>query len=316
MNIFRHNLGYKLMALAIAVVLVVYVKGERNPQSSKSFTVPLEVQHVADGYAAEPQVREVIVKIQGPRTVVEGLGRADVVASVDVVGSGTDGKSIVNAKVEPKVSETEGDLRVTVEPAMVRVKLEPLGDKRLPVEIRYPSVPPLGFAYSNPVINPDSVSISGKVSDVTRVRKIILTLPSRVSGESIEGSFPVAAVDSRGVQVSGVKLDIDKVSLRLDLVEVPATKRVIVSPDISGTPAFPAKVSQVVVTPSLITLRGRPDALADVTTIDTDRISIDGATDTITRDAGLKLPDGVTVSGQKTVRVEVKISKTQLGEKF
>ena len=61
----RHNFGYKLMALAVAFALWSYVNTERNPQARRTFTVPIEVAHVADGYAAEPDVRDANVTVQG-----------------------------------------------------------------------------------------------------------------------------------------------------------------------------------------------------------------------------------------------------------
>jgi len=304
----RHNFGYKLMALAVAFALWSYVNAERNPQARKTFTVPIEVVHVANGYAAEPDVRDANVTVQGTKATVEAINREDVVATIDVAGMNRRNTTYAAVKVEPRIKETEGDLDMSVSPKTVGVHMEALGDQRLPVEVRFPSVPPLGYAYSNPIITPAGVSISGRVSEVARVKRVILTLPSRMSGKSIDGTFPVAALDAKGAVVTGVRLDASQVRLKLALVEVPATKRVIVSPDVTGSPAVPGKVTRVDAEPSLVTLQGKPAVLAAISTIDTDPVNIDGVAITTTYEVGLRLPRDVTTTDGNKVRVTVRIS--------
>ena len=305
----RHNFGYKLMALAVAVVLWSYVNGERNPQTERTFAVPVKALNVAQGFQAEPEVSEVTVKVKGPKLAVEAVGREDLTAFVDVgkPGDKTDGQ-VVTAKVMPSVSQTEGEITVTVVPNSIRVRLDKLSGQRRPVEVRFPTVPPLGYAYSNPTIAPSSVSIEGKDSDVARVRHVILTLPSRADGKPVDDSFPVTPLDANGAVVGGVRLDPDTVRLKLEMVEAPAAKRVIVSPDVTGSPAAPAKVTGVDVEPSLVTLQGKPAALTQITTVDTEPISIQGEATTITREVGLRLPPGVNAADANRVRVTVRIS--------
>jgi YbbR domain-containing protein len=307
----RHNLGYKLMALAVALTLWFYVNSERNPQARKSFTVPIQMEHLADGYVAEPAVRDAIVMVEGLKSTVDAVGREHIGASVDLTGVNGNELTEKIIRIEPRLRESQGDVRLSVEPRTVKVRVEALGDKRLPVEVRFPAVPPLGYAYGNPEITPASVSLSGKVSEVARARKVILTLPSRVSNGPIDDSFEVIPVDSKGVPVTSVEMDAEKVRLKLELVEVPATKSVIVSPDVIGSPAFPARVSKISVTPSLVILQGRPAALTSVSTIDTDRISIEGATETVTREVDLHVPPGVKIAGGGRVKVKIHITSPE-----
>ena len=258
----RHNLFYKPLAVGVAIGLWTYVNSEQNPHARKTITTPLKVRNLAKGYAAEPAAREVNVTIEGLKALVDGVRKEDVTAWVDLSGMKTD-KSVMSATSEVKTRVAgvpQDDLNLIVSPKSVRVRVEALSGKRLPVEVKFLAAPPLGYAYSDPVITPASVGVSGKISEVLKVRRVMLPLMGANPNRPIDGRFSVVPVDAKGSVVSGVTLDVDKVRLRLGFVEVPATKAVIVSQNIVGQPRFPARVTGVSIVPSSITLEGRPSA--------------------------------------------------------
>ncbi len=137
---------------------------------------------------------------------------------------------------------------------------------------------------------------------------MIVSLADDAPNGPIDDYFDLKALDSRGNPVSGVELEPNRVRLKLQLVEVPATKAVIVSSNVTGEPKYPARVTRIAVTPSSVILQGKPSALMGVSTIMTDRISIEGEDSTISRDVALRPPPGVEVVGRETVRVTVYVS--------
>jgi YbbR domain-containing protein len=161
------------------------------------------------------------------------------------------------------------------------------------------------------VMSPPTVRVSGKSSQVEQVKRVVLTLPESATAGAVDDYFTVTALDSKGTSVDGVSLDHERVHLKMDLTEVPATKAVLVSPNVAGEPRYPARVTRVAVSPSSVTLQGKPSALVGVSTLTTDRIPVDDATATIVKDVGLRLPPGVEVAGRDTVRVTVYIAATQ-----
>ena len=76
----RHNWSYKLLALIVSLTLWYYVNSERDPQSVKTFTVPIEVHNVANGMVAESRTPEAKVSVTGLKSVVDSIVRDDVVA--------------------------------------------------------------------------------------------------------------------------------------------------------------------------------------------------------------------------------------------
>ncbi|MHB9037515.1 MAG: CdaR family protein [Armatimonadota bacterium] len=303
----RHNLFYKLLAFGVAVGLWMYVNAEQHPQTRKSYTTPLMVNNVAKGYVAEMPQDEATITISGLKSIIDSIQRVTAVVDLDGATSrrGSLEKTVtVHANVFGLEPKELNDLGIVVNPKTVKVHVEALSGKRLPVEVKFPSAP-LGYSYSNPELTPGTVSVSGKSTEVSQVKRIVLALPDRIPDGSIDDYFEVTPLDSSGNVVEDVTLSPEKVRLMLELVEVPATKTVIVSPNVVGDPKFPAKVSKVTVTPASVTLEGRPGALIGVSTITTDRVSIEGANDTVTRDVDMRLPPGAKASGRASVRVTV-----------
>jgi len=307
----RNNLFYKLLALAIATFLWAYVNAERNPLATKTISVPLQIRNLARGCAAEPSVSEVNVTISGSKSSVDAVRAGDVAAWIDLSRlHPTRGVAVSRAKVMVRVAGAdENRLKVTAKPSAISVRVEEIRSKRLPVELRLVSAPPIGYAFGEPQLQPAFVEVSGKASDVARVRRVILPLIYGTSGKPIEGDFEIIPVDQNGNKVEGISLDVDKVRLTLGVVEVPATKTVIVSENIVGRPKYPAKVARVSIVPPSVTLEGKPKILMGISTVETEEVSIEGATSSVTKQVALRIPPGTRVLGPSRVQVTVTIEQ-------
>lgn len=315
----RNNLFYKLLALGVAVGLWTYVNSEQNPRARRAITVPIELRNLAKGYTSDPNTREATVTIEGLKTVVDSVRREDVNAWIDLGGLRLGaGISTGKFKVRSSVSGVSAnDLNISVKPEFVKVRVEALSRKRLPVEVKFLAAPPLGYAYADPQITPASVGISGKVSQVSKVTRVMLPLTGATPNQPIDGYFNVVPVDAKGNVVQEVKLDRDKVRLKLGFIEVPATKAVIVSHNIIGQPEYPFTIVKVSIMPASVTLEGKPSVLMPISTVTTEAVSVQDATETITREVGLRIPAGVRVVGNSKVLVTVYLSKkeTDTGKK-
>jgi YbbR domain-containing protein len=310
----RRNLFWKLFALAVSIGLWSYVNAERNPQSRKSFAMPVEARDLARGYIAEfPDVQEAAVTIAGPQQVVDTIRKEDVSAWVNVPKQGVaDGSVEELTQVFARVSGVgQDELDITVAPAKIRIRTEAVRWKRLPVEVKFLTPPPLGYSYSEPQLEPSSIAVSGKTSAVSRVTKVVIGVSGERGSRLIDEDFRVLPVDAKGTVVSGVDLDEDTVHLRLRFVEAPATKVVIVSPTLAGQPKHPAVVSRVTVSPSTVTLEGRPAVLMGLSTVSTVPVQIADVDSSVTKDVGLRVPSSVRLLGRRSVRVTVHVTSPE-----
>jgi len=307
----RNNWQYKFLSVVIALILMFYVNSERNPQSRKPVRVTVQAVNPARGYTVEVEPRRVSVSVQGLKSAVDSIGEEEIQALVDLSKLRADRgviEKVLPIQIQtPRMSDDE-DLSFTPEPREVKITMEALSEKRLPVDVDFATEPPVGYSYTNPVLTPASVSLSGKITQIAKVKRAVVTLEGDSNKGATEGYYEVSPVDAKGNEVQGIDINPQKVHLKLDMVEVPATKAVIISPAFSGEPKFPAKVTRYAVNPSSVTLEGKPSVLAGISTISTDKIQIDGADSTVSHEVALRVPSGVKVVGDDTVKITVYIS--------
>ncbi len=268
----RHNWRYKALAVLVALILWFYANLQRNPQSHQTFAVPVRVVSVAPGRAAELLTPKVVVTIEGLKTVVDTVSRDDIEASIDLGALQMDRKIVkTNVPVTVRVPHSvESDLNVSVKPDNAAVQVEAVEARRMPVEVRFTSQPPLGYSYSSPMLTPGAVDVSGRVSQLAKVSKAILEVSEDAVGSSTEDYYEVTAVDAKGNAVAEVKVRPAKVKAKLEMVEAPATRAAMVSPVFEGEPKFPLRVIRYTVNPSSVTLEGKPSTLSAIGAVETE----------------------------------------------
>lgn len=305
----RHNWKYKLLALMVALILWTYVNAERNPQSRQTFRIPVEIIEVSKGHVAQLGVSKVSVTVAGLKTAVDSVTKEDIEAFVNL-RSLPQGRNVAEAQLPVQLRlprAIAADLDVTATPRTLHVRMEALGEKRIPVKVGFMADPPPGFSYGTPIVTPNTIVASGRVTQLSRINSASITLSSDLASAANGDYCDVSALDKDGNVVGDVTVRPERVRVKLDMVEMPATKTVIISPVFSGVPKFPARVQKYTVIPSSVTLEGKPSRLASVSAITTDTISLEGAESTIVRDISLEIPYGTKPIGSRTVRVTVYI---------
>jgi len=264
--------------------------------------------NLSKGYVADLSVQDATVQIEGYKAVVDQIRQNDISAWVDLDTITPSNGPVVKTKtLNVRVSGIpQEDISATILPKKVQVTVKMIG-KKLPVEVKFLSAPPLGYTYGDPDVNPASTSISGKNDYVLKVKKVVLTLPQNTSSNSVDAEFPLVPMDSNGNEVRGVSLNPPYVRLRLGLREVPSSKEVVISCKLQGKLKSPAQYKNVTVKPSSVVLEGRGNILSDISMIETAPINVDGLDKTVTRQVDLNIPNGTKIKGPNTVSVTIEI---------
>lgn len=134
-GVLRKNLGLKLLALGIAVVMWWLVAGESKIQVG--FIIPLEIRNVPQGMAIANKVqRDVEVRLTGPPSLLGNLPPSEVSAAVDLSDARPGRMSVpldpVSVRVPPGIKVQR------VYPSVIDVDLQRLERRELPVEVRLP----------------------------------------------------------------------------------------------------------------------------------------------------------------------------------
>ncbi|MFH0751939.1 MAG: CdaR family protein [Chloroflexota bacterium] len=191
-------------------------------------------------------------------------------------------------------------------PSRVAVRLDPLVTREVPVMVDLGTVPP-GLDVRRPVVSQDPVTVSGPDSAVRSVAAALARVRLDPSGIDVNETVGLLPVDARGEVVSGADIQPSVVRVTIQIGSRLSTKTLPVSPVVAGTPSSAVEIASVEVQPALVTVEGEADALAGLTSIDTRRVTITGATADVETIVGLELPDGVAALGVDQVRVTITI---------
>jgi len=190
---------------------------------------------------------------------------------------------------------TDGVSVLSVTPGTVRVQLDQLEAKEVPVEVSYGEVP-AALEIGDPSVSVERVQVRGPASLVTLVDRAIARVRIDPSGIDVSRQVSLEAVDVRGQPVASVDISPEEVSVEIDVNPVETTRTVPVRPQVGGTPAPGFALVSLGVDPAVVTLRGLPEVLAETDEVLTEPISIADLSSDQTFTAALTLPEGTRMA--------------------
>lgn len=194
------NFHIKAVSLLFAALLWFHVVA--RGKSEVNFVVPLELRDIPAGMVVVGDVPGYVdVRMQGPEAIIRNLAPGEVSVALSVADSKEGATSFY---LGPSNVKAPGNITVTtVSPVEVRIKLDELGEKTLPVTPVLSGNPAPGYHLAKVEVTPDKVSVEGPKSHLARLKGLD-TQPVDVSGESesIERVIPLELPTIRGVRLS------------------------------------------------------------------------------------------------------------------
>ena len=291
------NFGLKVLALIIAVGL--WIAGHRDIE--RAIEVPVQFRNIpADLMLLDNRIDYVVLRFNGPRTLVSTLDPDDLKLSLDLTGAKPGAVSYPLGPGSFNIPRGVTVARIT--PPVVHLRLEPVVRRTLPVVVKLTGKPGAGYRIGQVTTEPANVSVAGPADEVRR-----LTVVETVPVDLDEGR----AVVKRKVRLSadGKPLSFapEQVEITVALEEEESSRDFAVAvkaKDFSGA---------YTVTPSAVSLRlSGAKSLLDKLELKGDEVflSLKGLP------AGdynlplmMELPSGVRVIEQKPQRFRVRITK-------
>ena len=297
----------KVVSVLLAVLLWVYVAGVRGPETSKSVEAQLVAINIPQGYVLSAPLPSVTVSLRGPMNTLWNMTSQYVTPTVDLRGR-TEGAFI--ASVQAQVVGLSGVTVESIAPKDVNVMLERLETVSIPVHIEVSGSLPSSVVLGTLRVEPESVEVSGPTSLVSQVKEAALVVALDKLGTISGGNFTVAAditpYDAVGNVVQGVLVSPHSGVAVLPVLDSSVWKTVPVVPIVSGYPARGYAVSGASCTPAVAMITGSADVLSRIQSLSTMNIDVSGASSTVSKQADLVLPQGVTLmNGSKAVSCRV-----------
>lgn len=190
------------------------------------------------------------------------------------------------------------------EPGRVVVDLDEVVTRVVPIDVDRGIVPP-GLDVREAVLSTTEAVVRGPASVVRRIVAVVARVRIEPSGLDVNRDVELIPVDSLDAALSPVDVEPATVRVRIAVFTDRETRSLPVNPVVVGTPAAGWEVASIVVEPSVVTVEGDADELAPLVRLDTESVSIAGASSEVSVDVGFDLPDGVLPLGAERATITV-----------
>ena len=307
--IFR-NWPLKLAAIVLATMLYVGLVLSQSAQT-RSVNIPIEARGLpSDAVLLNdlPFVTEVSY-VAAPGVAVSS---ETFVAWVDLSGVDADGGPVF---VDVVVDSIDPQVRVLSRaPPAVRVDLDPVRSKVVPVVVDVSDVPP-DLQTDEPVVGAETVTVRGPASIVDRVVVAQAVVTVDATALDVDRDVALVPLDGANEKVSGVDVQPETVRVTIHVFKDVASRSLPVTVPLAGSPPPGFVVGAITTDPVVVAVGGEAADLSPLQFVQTEPVSVTNETSDIVATVALDLPAGVVALGISRVEVRVPIrpvSETRL----
>lgn len=305
----RNTPGLLMLSALLGISLWVFVTEEENPTRVDDLGTVVLVQafNVETDLALANQLPAVQLTLAAPEERWDEIaaGLASFTAFVNLDGI-TEREQEVRVQVD--IEGVRGVRVVEVFPERVTVNLEDLTSAEVPVRVRPVGPLPLGYEQGDTSADLPSVTVTGPESLVSRVSDAVADV--NITGLTL-GIQPTVTLIPRGVgggEIRGVTLEPATARVGVEIRQSTLVRTLPLQVDVEGAPAPGYHVTNVVVSPSTVTVEGTLEALQQLTTIELGSVDVTAAQIDVTRALPVDLPQGISVAENRSITVVVQIA--------
>ncbi|HEY3780138.1 MAG TPA: CdaR family protein [Fimbriimonadaceae bacterium] len=281
MNFLRKNLGLKLMALIISLVVWTYVESQVLIQDHVQ--VPFDVDPTGLPLdLTATVVGRTTVQAKGPPDIIKDIGKnmapdlsAGKLLLIVDLSRAVPGLNTYSAVFDHRRLPYEG---VTWDSPQVIVKVEEKQHKGpLPIEVDALTVPgTLALDRQATTITPSKARISGRAVDVNKVTHLVaqLQIQSNIDPNRVFHNVVVQARDAAGQDVDHVEIDPSTVDVHPVLIEASGKRDVLISVPTHGELPPGLELSSYSYKPSHTLVSGQSEDLVSIEKLDTTPINL------------------------------------------
>ena len=306
-NAVRRTPGLLLLSIALGIAIWFFVTEEENPTLSGLFASPIEVVAVNVGreVAVANALPSASIRIAAPEDRWDSLTSANFRAIVDLNGLNAREQTV---PVRVEVNDARGVRVVSVDPPEIRVNLEQIVTRDVPVDARIVGALPRGFATGEAVPDPASVEVSGPESLVDLV--VSAGADINVTGLTlgISQSLRLVARGAGGGEIRGVTIVPPNVRIEVAIEQTVLTRTVPLDVQLLGQPAPGYRVEGVQIQPGVFVVEGSFEVLQTIDGLSLGQVLLDGARANLSVARSPRLPPGVSAVSAEDVDVIVSIA--------
>jgi YbbR domain-containing protein len=241
-----HTQNLLLMAVSVGLAVLLWFLVSEEERSEIILSTPLEYRGLPKGFEILSDgglLTTVNVWVRGTTATIKNLQPHEVRAWVDLAGAGPGDRILELSSANVQVPYDFAVLRIS--PSQIRLRIEQIVTRRVPVMPQLEGKPPDGYALVGTFVTPPEVEIVGPKSAVDAIKRVIT---DSIDLSTIKSEF--SSKVNAGVENSAVRLGKTKevvVSLRVsEIKDILTLRRVALSIEGSkGIVRFTPKVVRV-----------------------------------------------------------------------
>jgi YbbR domain-containing protein len=302
-----------VLALILAVLVWIIANQEEDPTITDTYATALPIVRVNEPLNAiiyGQSASTVRATLRAPRSLWGQLSPDLFKAEIDL-GSQPYGQLTLPVQVHVMNRAIEV---VSTDPATVDLHIEPSTEQSIPVRITTTGDPALGYAAGLINAKPNQIAVRGPASFVAIVSTVGGTISLQGARQSVDQTVRLNALDKDGNPVGFVTLSPETVQVHVDIEHLGGFRDLAVKVIVRGQVAPGYRISNVTVTPPIVTVFGSTQAIdASPGYLETVPISVTNAQGDVVERAPLNVPGGLSLLGDPAVQVNVQVEAIQGG---
>ncbi len=172
-KLFLQDWGLKLLALAITLALWLGVTGQNKPVTLRVTGVQLNFLQPNGMEISNDPPSTVDVVLTGSKDKLDRIGPRDLIANVDLSDQRA-GERVIKLTLDRVKVELQEDVKIqSFHPASVPIRLEPVVELPVDVEVKFEGKLPEGYEVIGVNVSPAKVRLRGPADRVNALHKVI-----------------------------------------------------------------------------------------------------------------------------------------------
>ncbi len=312
MNLVNARLG---LAVLMSGIFWIGVTLDGNPTTTVTIpgNIAVDPVGIADDLVLIGDLQPISVAVRGPSSSLDLLTTRSFVARVDLIGL-EDGLHLLPVSVE---TADPGIEIQKVTPDHISIQLDRSIILPVPVRLILRGVPAEGFRSDDVIYEPQAIEILGAETAVRQVSALQADVDLTGVNATVSRQVSGVPVNDAGEEVQGVQAATRLIDVVVPVNPVTVRKTVPVRAQVVGVAAPGKLANRYDIIPGSVEIEGSPGAIESVDQILVEPVNIGGATDDVTADVNLIVPEGITLlRGSLEVRVIVNLTTIESTASF
>lgn len=297
-------IGYKVLAILLAMVIWAYVTVRDNPLDEGTFAVPVELRNLDETLVTPETSYQVQVRVQGAANIIGELSSRDFTAYVDLSGMRAgEGSPRVQVDLPPDVS------LVSLSPESIDLTLEAKVSETFAVVANVSGEPAENYTalLENLLLSPQEVSLSASASMIEQVGSVVVNADISDLESSYNRNLPVEVLDQNGNNITReFTISPESVNLVVNVLYEEPEATVAVRANLLGEPAEGYQISYTLTEPNTVRAFGDLATLGTLYYLLTEPIDISGISRTTSYSVDIEHDSNISLA-QETVTVTVRV---------